>query len=513
MTKLNRDFLFAAMRVATLLGAVVWLHMGVPSTQVQMNMSAIYWLLGIFALYSTMLYALVLARPSLAPRLYRIFLLPDVIFLALLVRFTGSGMNQFEDAFYLLVALHTYYYQSMRAGLLAVLTSVLAYVAINHGLLTTENTNDLLLRLGFLLLVALSTGFLTLDLREAHARLNESVNREKIINQRLDGKLAQITSLYQVNQELARIDSTAEVYALAVESATSLLQVPFAYLMYPDGNRLILAEGRGLDWTGLTEREIRTDVGVLGKVFRSREPLVVADIKEYQSTGSDDFHGLTTIRSIAIAPICAEKRIFGLMIAGKPQPNTLSQVDLRLLSMLANMTGTALGRIERYESTKRLAFMDVKTHVYNYRYFKLIIDEYVNKRAYERLSLMMLDIDHFKNVNDTYGHQIGDEVLKQVAAVFSGALRSKDMVARFGGEEFVAILPDCPENVAAQVGERIRSQLAESPVMTSVGPVSVTVSLGIAALVEGDSPEGLINRADRAMYKAKESGRNKVCTA
>jgi len=126
------------------------------------------------------------------------------------------------------------------------------------------------------------------------------------------------------------------------------------------------------------------------------------------------------------------------------------------------------------------------------------------------LSIIMLDIDCFKQVNDHYGHQAGDLVLKQLARRFMTSIRNADMIGRFGGEEFLAILPGADKDRSLQVAERIRTHTSSSPIKNDNGLIDVTVSGGVATLSDGDDSKSLLARADKALYRAKREGRNKV---
>jgi len=125
---------------------------------------------------------------------------------------------------------------------------------------------------------------------------------------------------------------------------------------------------------------------------------------------------------------------------------------------------------------------------------------------------MMLDVDHFKRVNDRYGHHVGDQVLRTLAERCKSALRSGDVLGRYGGEEFAILLPGTSQqNAATALAERIRRKVAEDPIDTDAGAVKVTVSVGVAEMDEAMShPEDLFKRADAALYEAKQAGRNRV---
>lgn len=161
------------------------------------------------------------------------------------------------------------------------------------------------------------------------------------------------------------------------------------------------------------------------------------------------------------------------------------------------------------------ASRDALTHVHNRRHLARVLDAEVAHagRPGARLAVVMVDIDHFKDVNDTYGHVVGDELLVFLANVMASSLRSRDVVARYGGEEFVVVMPGASALVAARRAEQWRALCAASSVPSASGPVSATISLGVAQAVPGDTPDSLLRRADDALYRAKSEGRDRVVVA
>jgi two-component system cell cycle response regulator len=169
---------------------------------------------------------------------------------------------------------------------------------------------------------------------------------------------------------------------------------------------------------------------------------------------------------------------------------------------------------ENYQMSMAMAVTDVLTGLHNRRYMESHLGNLV-RRAVEGgrpVSLVMLDIDFFKAVNDTHGHDVGDEVLKEFAHRIQQNVRGIDLAARYGGEEFMIVMPETDLAVAHTVAERLRGFVAEQPfkVAAEVGELQVTVSLGVTASGPGDVPETMIKRADDALYKAKNEGRNRV---
>ncbi len=172
---------------------------------------------------------------------------------------------------------------------------------------------------------------------------------------------------------------------------------------------------------------------------------------------------------------------------------------------------------ENFHTSMHLATTDAVTGLYNRHYLTNHLDtQLAAAMRYDKiLSLMMMDIDHFKNVNDTYGHAAGDKVLKAFSMIIAKNIRGIDLAARYGGEEFVVMMPDTPMDWARSIAERLRKQVEQHPfdVGLDAGPINITVSIGVAASTDQAMPAELLEYADKAMYSAKSTGRNKVIVA
>jgi two-component system cell cycle response regulator len=172
---------------------------------------------------------------------------------------------------------------------------------------------------------------------------------------------------------------------------------------------------------------------------------------------------------------------------------------------------------ELMETNRRLELLSITdglTRLHNHRHFQDELTRAFEESArYERpLALVMIDIDFFKKVNDTYGHAVGDEVLKAVSALFRESIRATDLAARYGGEEFAVMMPETDLADAMKFAEKIRSLVEASPIATQAGPVSATVSVGVASVPHAriHAPNELVVAADKALYRAKKGGRNQV---
>ena len=173
--------------------------------------------------------------------------------------------------------------------------------------------------------------------------------------------------------------------------------------------------------------------------------------------------------------------------------------------------GDALQRARLFEATERLATTDGLTGLVNHRTFQARLDEHLAaaQRYGKRLSLLLTDIDHFKAVNDTWGHPVGDVVLKGVARILQKEARTTDVAARYGGEEFALVMPETDPAGALRTAERIREKVAQARFRTEQGELSVTISIGIATFpAEARQKAELVELADGGLYHAKRHGRN-----
>jgi diguanylate cyclase (GGDEF)-like protein len=183
-----------------------------------------------------------------------------------------------------------------------------------------------------------------------------------------------------------------------------------------------------------------------------------------------------------------------------------------LTASLSLQTAVSIMRISVLEQE---TFTDPLTGLFNRRFLDRRLNEELANACRHGipLSVLMIDIDHFKKINDTHGHQTGDEVLVAMAELLSAELRENDVIARFGGEEFLVIAPHTPVENAEELAERLRTAAQAQKIQASNDPngVQFTVSIGVAQVEEGtDTPDGLVSAADNRLYRAKDSGRNRV---
>jgi len=223
---------------------------------------------------------------------------------------------------------------------------------------------------------------------------------------------------------------------------------------------------------------------------------------------------------LVIMPLKAKDKVNGLIIADNLfTQKSITEDDLKIFSMLANQAGLAIENSRLYEMTKHKSHTDAITGLWNHGYFQDKLTEETDKalKINQKISLMMIDIDNFKKLNDRYGHQNGDIVLKEIAKILKDFSRDGDYVCRYGGEEFSIILPQTDQEQSYHIAERIRQKIEKNlfPKFSSNQQLVVTVSIGLAIFPNKDihTKEILINRADKAMYSAKLNGKNQTCAA
>jgi diguanylate cyclase (GGDEF)-like protein len=218
-------------------------------------------------------------------------------------------------------------------------------------------------------------------------------------------------------------------------------------------------------------------------------------------------------RALAALPLRNAAGTIGVMGVWTSEARALEMEGLRLLHLLTPHVAMHLEHAFEFERMRQTAERDPLTHLRNRRAFDEVFAQETTR--YERyghpMSLLMLDLDHFKSINDRFGHEAGDEVLRQVARVLPAHIRDVDVAARFGGEEFVVLLPETAPVAALEVAERIRVGVGALAIDWRGTRIPVTVSIGVASVPErGKDPAGLMGAADAALYRAKANGRNRV---
>jgi diguanylate cyclase (GGDEF)-like protein len=347
---------------------------------------------------------------------------------------------------------------------------------------------------------------------EAISRARASLRREE-----LD---AEFKAVYPISQKLATLSNESDVRALLLRSARHLVPLEGAAVVMSDDlqTRYVVEECWG--WaTEFAQREVGLSERTWAAwVLRSAEdPYLLDDV-----AGHGDRmpilvldEGASRAASLLAVPLKARNRTLGALILTGAR-GSFDATSHRVLGILANQAAATLSLIRDREQQKELAVRDGLTNLYNRRAFNELLVQALARedRSGGQLALILLDLDHFKKLNDTYGHPAGDAALRSTARVLGQHLRKGDQAARYGGEEFVIILPGTDEAGALHLAERAREAIQQHHLVFEGAKISLTASFGTAVWPsDGREAEALLASVDRALYAAKEGGRNRVIAA
>jgi diguanylate cyclase (GGDEF)-like protein len=253
--------------------------------------------------------------------------------------------------------------------------------------------------------------------------------------------------------------------------------------------------------------------GILGEVFVRKKTQNFLDLST-ERPGSSPFNG--RIKAFLATPLSTDGYEVGVLFLGKFIKEPFSPSAEEFIETISAQAAIAVENARLYSQAQELAIHNGLTGIYNYRYFMKQLDEEIKRaeRYGRSVALMMIDIDLFKHVNDSFGHQRGDEVLRGLASTLVNATRETDVVARYGGEEFCVILPETDLEAALEVAEKLRASVAKASYAREKGnSIKITISIGVASYpgVAGNQ-EDLLRKADDALYAAKTK-RNMVVSA
>ncbi len=324
--------------------------------------------------------------------------------------------------------------------------------------------------------------------------------------------------LYETSQDIVAALSLEKVYQAIHRAVERLMPADTFVLTLADYQKKVINPVYIFD-KGRRYREapIPISAGLSGHVISTGNVIHIKDIEAFEQENSEQVRHFGTakkVRSVLAVPIYEKERVAGVLSAQSYQAYAYSEEDEQLLSMLANQAAIALENARLFARMREMAIRDALTGVFNRHYFfRRASYELARAQRYGRpLGIIMLDIDHFKQINDTYGHGVGDQVLRGIAAMCQNSLRKSDILGRYGGEEFVILLPETTIDTTRFVANRLHAHLASQPIATDAGQVEVTVSVGITAYIPTDeSLKSIFRRADQALYTAKNKGRNRVC--
>jgi diguanylate cyclase (GGDEF)-like protein len=244
-----------------------------------------------------------------------------------------------------------------------------------------------------------------------------------------------------------------------------------------------------------------------------KKPIIVNNL-DMDDSFSENVLQKEKIHSFVVLPLISNDDLVGRFIICSDKINVFSATKLRFLYLLANQAATAILNAKLYADLEQIAFTDSLTQVNNRKYLLQRLEEEIkrSRRLSSPMSIIMIDIDNFKAINDTMGHKAGDKVLRELASLLRKNLREIDLIGRYGGEEFIIILPDTSEELAMAIGERTRLSVeAYSSMSFRDMNIHLTISGGLAMFpLHASNSDTLVDVADQALYSAKRQGRNRI---
>lgn len=370
--------------------------------------------------------------------------------------------------------------------------------------------------------IAINNARLTNDLRDKQAKL-EQANRElldrstrlQLANERLDEKIAELEALNAISRGMNMVSDLDSVLRLILAKMVELLRAERGSVMLCNEEteamdvKLVLPEpqeGRPPS----TAAKLRIGEGIAGLALRQGAAVAVADGHRNELFKPLLEHN-ANIRTLLCVPLIQNERRIGVInITNKREGKSFTEADKQLAMTLANQAAITIENARNYT----MAICDGLTNLYVHRFFQLQLEkEFERTRRHDKcLSLVMLDIDNFKSINDNYGHQFGDVILQEVAALVRKEVRTIDFPARYGGEEFAVVLPETDSEGAHTFAERLRKRIAAQSFCYHEKVLPVTVSVGVATHPRDHATckEQLIGYADKALYHSKATGKNKV---
>ena len=328
-----------------------------------------------------------------------------------------------------------------------------------------------------------------------------SVNEKELRRRKAD-----LEMLTETAERLEDATDPREIARLVLEGAAAASGIPRAVLIAaPVGEPPKLLAYHG-ELSPPTDDPVSVDE-IVKKAWESRAPRLARKLDPV-----DDAYLAALMpdsQNIAVLPLFAEGRSIGAVVVQHPgKSNRTDRRAIATLGQFAAHASLALRNAWLLQEIQKMAATDALTGIANRRTFEEVLEQELSRarRNGDQVTLVMLDIDHFKKLNDTHGHQTGDEVLRVTGAALAKSCRDFDTAARYGGEEFAVVLPSCSPRESLVAGDRLRAAIADADL-----PVDVTASAGVATFpVHASDPSGLIKAADEALYESKRSGRDRV---
>ncbi len=325
--------------------------------------------------------------------------------------------------------------------------------------------------------------------------------------------------LYRASQSLSTALTQDAVMEVGLRAASEIAPHDFAAITeyQPEGRRHVVKRAIGQQALDLQGLRFRDNTSLTAMVVKNRHYLPYrGEFDSKQQVLFTKKAKLKAMESLLVLPLVVREEPIGTLIVASKARSAFGASVRETLQALANQVAVSLANAHAVRQLEELATTDGLTGCLNKRAFLAELSQKLMaaQRFGRKLSLIVTDLDHFKTVNDTYGHATGDRVLQELGRVLKRVKRETDLVARFGGEEFCVLCEETDARGAQLLAERVREELAGTELQTELGALKVTASLGVATFPEhAKSAEELFSQGDKALYEAKSRGRNQVCIA
>ncbi|SFL44026.1 sensor domain-containing diguanylate cyclase [Pelosinus propionicus] len=325
-----------------------------------------------------------------------------------------------------------------------------------------------------------------------------------------------LEKIFFISQRLTNYDGVDDIWEYIAKTALTITRADAVVIR--DFNlvsgHLTIVKSYGLSKSYINEPPIRLEEGVIGYVVSESKPYIHSDILQSIEWSTSGLASKEGIRSVVCVPLKGKESSTGAITVMRKKVEPFSEQEIFLLKIFGLQASEAIKIVKLVNSLQQQAMYDDLTQVYNKNALNSVLEKTLSlsKRYSKEMSIIFIDIDNFKMFNDTHGHLLGDKLLCDFAQILKKNCRKSDSVGRFGGEEFVILVPHTNKKKAAAFANKIRRSIEKS---TFIGrgnsENSITFSAGISCFPEdGDAIFELLQQADRAMYQSKITGKNKV---
>lgn len=446
-------------------------------------------------------------------KFYFVTLVLDTVATTLWISFSGGYDSVFFLGYYLIVALAAYLLTRPTVAVITAIITVVYAAMLWPQMNSLDQWLTIALRISPCWIFFAVISHIAEHLQRSEERMLKLFDTLNMRTTELEKIQAQLESIYDNSRILAGILDVDEVIKAVMQIVNGVLKYPAAAILFKRSESGFIYRGRVIDGEiNLRLKSLDGDsTDLLERVARAGTPVCIVDSK-----GRDDYQPIRDdTRSVMLAPMTVRRRTVGVLVAESKSVGAFSERDEKMFWVVARSAAMAIDNAIVHSEMENLTVTDELTSIFNFRYFsgKLTEEQRRAARYNQPLALIMIDIDHFKNFNDSFGHEAGNLALKGVSQVIGGCIRDTDVFARYGGEEFAIILPQTTLSEAEEIANRIRESIEATKIEigSGIAKQGITVSIGLTSYPEnGKRHDELVQLADQALYRAKGGGRNLV---